>query len=322
MIAGRSLCERLIDNRVTRRVRPQLDRSLFRSRAGVRLFERLANRLSPERRAALFRQSAGSAGRGCRFGASEWHVADGPSSYVLPLRADHAAFDWAAALGALGHDAGVKAEYRRLTRSARAQRQAIRFIDVGANFGWHSFWHLGAGHTVLALEPNPKCHSYFRYVCRLNGWRDDCLMPSAAGDAPGEAELCYPDGQEWLGTLRPERITHADPSTWNRIRVPIVALDSMDLDEGSAWLVLKIDTEGHELAVLSGALRLLTRCRAVFFESWHSDPDRLRIFERLQEAGFSIFDVVDRGRGRTPLGSTGFVDSHETNFLALRTYQS
>jgi FkbM family methyltransferase len=307
-----------VDNRFTRAVRPRVDRALMRHRFGVMAFQALANRLSPGGRAALFGQSGASAAPTARFGAPRWQVEDGPAHYELPLRPDHAAFDWAAALGALGHDAGVKAIYRRLAEAAAREDARVRFIDVGANFGWHSFWHLAAGHDVIAFEPNPNCHDYFRRVCALNGWPAEVLRPMAVGAAQGTVELHFPPGREWLGTVQPAKVRHADPSSWSHQPVPIVSLDALALADTAAWIVLKIDTEGNELDVLRGASGLLAKCRAVLFESWVSDPDRAAIFDRLADAGFEVMAIDEEGCSDVPLGRDAFVADRETNFCGSR----
>lgn len=175
------------------------------------------------------------------------------------MRGEQAVFDWAAALGALGHDAGIEAIHRELAEAAVEQGERVHAVDVGANVGWLSFWHLAAGHRVLAFEPNPTCHGYFRMICELNGWPAD-VRPLAVGASHGEADLKFPPGEEWLGTVQPGKVHHADTSNWASLRVAVVTLDAVVLDQPGERLILKIDTEGNELDVLRGVSRLLPKC--------------------------------------------------------------
>lgn len=79
MSAGRPLLARLLDNRVTRRMQPSLDRALIRYPAGIAGFQYLMNRLSPGGRSALFSQSGASVRATAAFGATRWRVQDGPA---------------------------------------------------------------------------------------------------------------------------------------------------------------------------------------------------------------------------------------------------
>lgn len=135
MTRRRGWFERSIDNRMTRRVRPSLDRVVMRHGTGIAGFQYLMKTLSPKGRSAVFHQSGSCAKPALRSGATRSWVEDGPSCYDLPLRAEQAAFVWAAALGALGHDAGIKSIHRELAEAAVAHGERVRFVDVGANFG-------------------------------------------------------------------------------------------------------------------------------------------------------------------------------------------
>lgn len=65
---------------------------------------------------------------------------------------------------------------------------------------------------MIAFEPNPTCHGYFRMICELNGWPADVLRPLAVGASHGEADLRFPPGEEWLGPIQPGKVYHADTS--------------------------------------------------------------------------------------------------------------
>lgn len=316
-MSERPLLRKLVDNRVTRRLRPGLDRFLIARSTGMALFENLANRLPAAGRDALFWQSGSGEHAPVAFPRDEWRVDDGVTRYRLPLRREHARFDWAAALGALGHDAGIKAIYKERTLEARRLGHRVRFVDVGANFGWHSFWHLGAGHEVVAFEPNPRCRPYFEAICARNGWRTSVLHSVAVGATAGEAELWFPPGAEWLGTLRPDSVSHADTSDWSVQTVPVISIDALDLDQGVDQLWIKVDTEGHEIEVIRGAMRTLSRCSLLFFESWPRSADREAIFATLSGLGFELWPIDHRGRGPDVLDAASFVSSRVADFVAI-----
>ena len=127
-------------------------------------------------------------------------------------------------------------------------------IDVGANNGVYT-WHLArlsAG--VTAFEPQAE-HAPF--LARAFG-RRATIEQVALSDAPGEALLRIPlerhaDGR---ATIEPQNTLARSVS--RQCTVPRRCLDSYDLPPVG---LIKIDVEGHELAVLRGAVSLLARDR-------------------------------------------------------------
>jgi hypothetical protein len=76
--------------------------------------------------------------------------------------------------------------------------------------------------------------------------------------------------------------------------VSIVTLDSLGIARAD---VIKIDTEGFELAVLRGASELLARCDPALIIELHADQLRALgastadVFALLRERGFTVFDL-------------------------------
>lgn len=175
-------------------------------------------------------------------------------------------------------------------------------VDVGANVG---NWAMGLSKAVgrrgrvVALEPNPAAYRELKFStwgCNIS------IHRVAASDEPGDAVLQIPldrrgaeEGQ--LASLEPRKSAHSS----HRILVRRVRLDDL---LGSSVLpvsIIKVDVEGHELAVLRGAQQILAHHRPVLV---------IEIEER-HLVNSSIEDVVgwinDRGyechaiKGRTLL---------------------
>ena len=124
-------------------------------------------------------------------------------------------------------------------------------IDVGANHGIYIYAVVMARHAsrVLAIEPNPELARSLR---RALPRRCDVLC-CALSDRKGRAELRVPrvDGEanRYLATLDQDV---ADPA-----EVHEVELARLDDCAREPVGFVKIDVEGHELAVLRGADRVL-----------------------------------------------------------------
>ncbi len=149
----------------------------------------------------------------------------------------------------------LQGERDLLTRLlAEAPKGAVA-LDIGANEGRYSAWLLSqAPHlTVHAFEPHPII--FGRLEARLETAGARCWN-CALGDVEGETELFdyadAPGGSSHasLHNAVIERL-HGRPAAAHRVAVR--RLDNFLLREGITEIfLLKIDTEGHEAAVLRG----------------------------------------------------------------------
>lgn len=122
------------------------------------------------------------------------------------------------------------------------------FIDVGANIG--SFSVLAAkvvGSDVIAFEPDAATAGHLARNIDANGVADKVtIMRTALGDQIGE--LWFTSGQDTINHV-------VDQPGDGVIKVPVETLDNVLA--GRSPVVIKIDVEGHEPAVLAGAQRTL-----------------------------------------------------------------
>jgi FkbM family methyltransferase len=145
-----------------------------------------------------------------------------------------------------------------------------RMIDVGAHHGSTLEPFLRAGWDVWAFEPFEASRA--RLLERLGASERLRLRPEAVSDHDGTATLrlaLRPDGSphDYYHSLERTRADryHRKGGT---LSVPLVSLDGLvERAELPARVgLLKVDTEGHDLAVLRGASRL--ECEAVVAEFW------------------------------------------------------
>lgn len=234
----------------------------------------------------------------------------------LPLRSAHAWTDWANALAILGHDPDVKIAYQRLLQ---ADRPPEIFLDVGANFGTHSLLFASQGVRTIAFEPNALCHAYAAAAHAMNGL-DLQIEAVAIGAHDGEVELVFPEGETWLGSISGDVIgalRHGPDATASQ-KVPLRRLDHYAETVRGKRILLKIDVEGSEAAVIQGASTLLAQSKPdILFES-NDDRGRAELHALLSGHGYIIRDLSGTGAGSgTGLDAARFAASLETNFLAV-----
>lgn len=136
-------------------------------------------------------------------------------------------------------------------------------VDVGAHDGLLSLpLSRLPGARVLAFEPLPAAFARLRAAC--DGVPNIATRPQALGDAPGSLTLSIPvvGGvalEQWASTVK-DFAGHGTHVGAERVAVPVVTLDSLDLPDVTA---MKLDAEGAEYEVLRGARATLRRCRPV-----------------------------------------------------------
>jgi FkbM family methyltransferase len=273
-------------------------------------------RLTPSRRgifhrefAKIFRNSAirGSDGR--------WEVRFAGKSVWIPLTSGQYWLDWDTALSVVGQDVEVRQTYEALINSP--ERPDL-FIDVGANYGTHSLLFLVHGIETISFEPNSACHDYFRRLCESNGVTPN-LEHLALGEREGFVTLAYPRRDTWLGSTSVAVTGRlALTQELETEEVEQKTLDGYFPRIGRNRTLIKIDTEGHELSVLRGALTTLRENKpTIIFECWN-DVERTELFKFLDSRGYQICLVPWSPAGKAqPLTSDRFLASSAVNFIAV-----
>ena len=136
------------------------------------------------------------------------------------------------------------------------------YFDVGANIGLLSVPVLASasGCRVLSVEPSPVTFACLARTRECSSFRDRWqVLEAVAGNTEGETDLyVFPGG---LGAFDGTRDT-ARGGDARTIRVPMTTLDTVWEGLGCpAVTVIKIDVEGGELSVLTGAARCIRERR-------------------------------------------------------------
>lgn len=185
-------------------------------------------------------------------------------------------------------------------------------VDVGANIGVFTIQQGARGAKVYAFEPNPNCYRRLARNVNANFLADRVrLFPSALGDMHGTVKLFVEDGGTTGGFVVPAEAPGTD-------QAPTVAITTLDRMVDALQLppidLLKIDTEGSEVAVLTGAQQTLRKVRRIIVE-FHSRDLLRRVSEILDRNGFSRLPVIDYVAQDTQTGQdeVGLLYAHKLN---------
>jgi FkbM family methyltransferase len=152
--------------------------------------------------------------------------------------------------------------WRRIMREVRSGDVVV---EVGASIGIYTLafaGRVGAQGRVVAFEPDSESSAALRANVAVNGYQTRVtIRDEAVGASAGRASFAAGRGVE-------SRIAISGDARDGSVEVPLVALD--DAFAGAGIDILKIDVEGFEQPVLSGARRLLAdharRPRAILIE--------------------------------------------------------
>jgi FkbM family methyltransferase len=158
-------------------------------------------------------------------------------------------------------------------------RDGGTLVDVGANIGYHALFvaRSAPAARVLAFEPNAVVRADLVRNVALNQTTNVVVSGCALGDRVGTARFF---AQRADAYNRGNSSLSRQPDTGDRVDIVDVPLQTLDavLDPDERVAAIKIDTEGHELAVLRGASGTIARCRpAIVLEleaRYLPDPDR------------------------------------------------
>lgn len=142
-------------------------------------------------------------------------------------------------------------DFEEMLWTAHLLRPGDLFVDVGANVGVYSLLaSVVAGARTLAFEPVPDTRRRLLEHVRLHDAQDRVeVRSSAVGDRPGRVHIqCdYGAANRLLRT--------GEPMSGDTVEVDMVRLD--DVVDDPPPVLLKVDVEGYEEAVLEGAEELL-----------------------------------------------------------------
>lgn len=164
-------------------------------------------------------------------------------------------------------------------------------VDIGAAGGIYCAHLVPYCRKVIAFEPRPDTFGtseLFRVIGFPVEWHTVALS-----DHDGETELWMIEEDPGRSTVHEDNLLiEPDGGTRRNLRVPVKTLDSFCLDEIG---FLKIDVEGHELAVLRGAGATINRNRPTLLiesEGRHAEGAPMTVFDWMGSVGYSGYFLM------------------------------
>ena len=176
-------------------------------------------------------------------------------------------------------------------------RPADRCIDVGANVGVHTVRLaklVGKQGEVIAVEANEEVARRANNNILLNRLVNVRVIQAAASDHADHSVLLYRPDAEDSNRARASMLPHAY-LTGSAARVDTIAIDDINHEPVA---LIKIDVEGCESAVISGATRTIDAFSPyIIFEyaPYLLSGESHSPFGWLQERGYELFNI-DRNR--------------------------
>ncbi len=140
-------------------------------------------------------------------------------------------------------------------------------VDVGANIGSHAVAYARDFEMVYAFEPHPTTFPFLKTNVEINELTNVVASEVALGETARTAHMAVVPNVD---------LTGARIHSWGT-EVEMRTLDSYDLPEVD---LIKIDVEGYEGQVISGAAGTIRRCRPLI------------MFEQVRPSLFDIFGFL------------------------------
>jgi FkbM family methyltransferase len=228
--------------------------------------------------------------------------------------AEHSALDWTI-LNVGFEKAEIQFVYEFL-------RPGMTVLDVGAHHGLYTLLaskRVGRSGKVIAFEPSPRERERLSRHVRFNRCSNVKIEAFALGSSQSQADLYLTDGMnDWCNSLRRQ----AAGDVARTVRVDVLALDDYLVRAGLGNVdFMKVDVEGAELGLLSGARKLLNAApRPVILcevQDQRTAPwgyAAREILEYLESCGYSWFELDQKGAIR-PIEITNA--QYDGNFVAV-----
>jgi FkbM family methyltransferase len=180
-------------------------------------------------------------------------------------------------------------------------------VDVGANYGAYTYW-LTRYCSTVAVEPLPDCAVFLQAA-----YPEVKVFAIALGDSDGEGQMELPSrhGKTFHTEAKLNLETHDLASS----RVQVKRLDDLGL-YGIGFI--KVDVEGHELAVLNGAKRILHEDKPVLLiecEERHREGAVSSILDLLKPMGYEVGCLTSSGLRRVADEESAYAAAKTVNFL-------
>jgi FkbM family methyltransferase len=173
-------------------------------------------------------------------------------------------------------------------------RPCHRLLDVGALHGIFSLVFVAGRHeaSAVAVDASPRAFSKLLYNVHKNKFRTVTTVECALSDKMGSLPMHY----EWEHAVAAPMSGQSQKTLEVQMRTGDELCESIGFEPDT----IKIDVEGHEIKVLRGLKRMISRHRPLVFLEVHSSriategDDVTEIVEFLARLGYAAIDICGR----------------------------
>ncbi|WP_413173382.1 FkbM family methyltransferase [Anabaena azotica] len=197
-------------------------------------------------------------------------------------------------------------------------KPGMTVIDVGANVGVYTFSAaLKVGNTgrVLAVEPFSGCVRCLQETCRINNLSWVKVCAGAASDKNSTIKLLLHASNELNEVITDDTV---DVPTGNFEEVSCFTLDSLIEQENIQQVdFIKMDAEGHEMAVLAGSKQLINQFKPIIlYENIAGlQGSNTPVAQYIESIGYQLFYYQSFLQKLIPVNSPE--NYQQLNFIAL-----
>jgi len=236
-------------------------------------------------------------------------------------------------LGLKGMNYGRASDYQHNGEAwlASAIRQMITsstavLFDVGANQGVFAnqlikAWQ-GMNYQLYAFEPSAKTFQILR--SRVPELPFVHLVNKGMSDGAGTMDLFFDKEGSGLASVYPRDLSHYHIDFSSKETIQLTTLDEFCASEKIQQIdFLKLDVEGHELAVLKGGSKMIGegRVRLIQFEFGGCNIDSRTYFRdyfNFFQKDFRLYRMLSDGLQELPVYNERLEVFQSANYLAVR----
>jgi FkbM family methyltransferase len=170
-------------------------------------------------------------------------------------------------------------------------QSGMNVIDIGAGVGIYTFsaaGRVGANGMVYAIEPFSGAVDCLQETCRINQIENVKIFENAVSDRDGKARLVLQSSSEFNYLVA---VDEPIDSVTETAEVSCMTLDTFIEQVGIERVeVIKISTEGNELAILIGCEQTLTKfAPTIIYNSYTSKGIDLAAAQYLLDRDYELF---------------------------------
>lgn len=212
------------------------------------------------------------------------------------------------------HDVGLKRLQEYFID--RMHEKSI-YIDIGSNIGVSSIYALSCNRSCWLFEPNLTLRHFVENLFNKNNFSTARFFDVALSNLTGKSDF-FISRSSFLSSFDKG---HAETEGETiKIQVNLQTLDSYvnEISEIATDVVVKIDVEGHEMAVLQGAVELLKKFRPpVMLEVLRNNTSRSESFNFMRNLNYKCFGIIntDYLNLKHLASETDMINFSDINFL-------